>query len=154
MWSVCRQQVERHELDMHGATSARASVRRHVGQLQNILRRCPPKTGALLELHRNADRTLWAPGAGGSINLKPNDEVDQALPEGFYVYEPEISPQSQPVEGKSASDLTEERLLRIRKREADHSACTSTPNGKRYRLTSTGPADRGSRQLEGSQASS
>ena len=75
---ICRRAIEGSELDLRRPTAKRAAVRRHVGGLlQKLLHRCHPKTGALLEMHRNADGTLWNPGWGTYTYQKVADEVDR-----------------------------------------------------------------------------
>ena len=55
------------------------------GQLRKLMRRVHPKTGEVMEEHRNKDGSLWEPSLRLYSNLKPPTNPQPPF-EGFYTY--------------------------------------------------------------------
>lgn len=85
------------------------------------MRRVHPKTGEVMEEHRNQDGSLWGPGLKLYSNLRPPAEP-QTMPEGFYVYVPEPKPALVQVASGVVQAAVEARRKRILEKEKSSAA--------------------------------
>ena len=65
------------------------------GKRNKLLRRCHPKTGQLVQEHRNDDGSLWIPSDGTYAAMEMRRRLVEAGgqhvgPEGFAPYVPEV----------------------------------------------------------------
>ena len=105
------------------------------GQFRELMRRCHPKTNAVMEQHCKPDDTLWKPGMGVYANLRPSgmhvggDPCGPATcpppPYGFYRHVSEMRPAALPANAKPAHVLRFELKQRIRDKEATRSVAAS-----------------------------
>ena len=91
------------------------------------MRRVHPKTGEIMEEHRNKDGSLWGPSLKLYSNLKPPTNL-QPPPEGFYTYVPEPKPVMVPVAQGVVQAAVEARKKRILEKESGRAVAAKVDN--------------------------
>ena len=89
--------------------------------------RIHPKTGEIMEEHRNKDGSLWGPSLKLYSNLKPPTDL-QPPPEGFYTYVPEPKPVMVPVAQGVVQAVVEARKRRILEKESGRTVAAKVDN--------------------------
>ena len=123
----------------------------HWGQHRKLTGGRHPKSNAVLPQPRCADGSLWLPGNGTYLNLKPSRA--EAVDDKFYRYVPAPDRVLRPrVRTVSIQQIAAERMERVRKRQRENERQGEGVSGdnehaensaKRRRLRFKGPAYRG-----------